>query len=65
MPSAAMRVSRKEKMMSPRRDLAHGFVEGIAGFVSVALGRPEIAAGNFVAVGLVLVDPLAALHHDE
>jgi len=43
-----------------RRDLAHGLVEGIANFVSVALGRPEIAAGDFVAVGLVLVDPPVA-----
>jgi len=43
-----------------RRDLAHGLVEGIAGFVSVTLGRPEIAAGDFVAVGLVLVDPPVA-----
>ena len=33
-----------------RRDLAHGLVEGIAGFLSVELGRPEIAAGDFVAV---------------
>jgi hypothetical protein len=40
-----------------RRDFAHGLVEGIAGFICVALGRPEIAAGDFVAVGLVLVDP--------
>jgi hypothetical protein len=40
-----------------RRDLAHGLAEGTAGFVSVALGRLEIAAGDFVAVGLVLVDP--------
>src|SRR5690349_24870457 len=38
-----------------RRDLAHGLVEGIAGFVSVALGRPEVAAGGFVAIGSVLV----------
>src|SRR5690349_20187078 len=43
-----------------RRYLAHGLVEGIAGFVSVALGRPEIAAEDFVAVGLVLVDPPVA-----
>ena len=34
-----------------RRDFAHGLVEGIAGFVSVALGRPKIATGDFVAVG--------------
>jgi hypothetical protein len=27
------------------RDFAHGHVEGVAGFVSVARGRPEIAAG--------------------
>jgi hypothetical protein len=59
MPRAAMRVSRKEDDVA-RRDLAHGLVEGIAGFVSVALGRPEIAAGDFVAVGLVLVDPPVA-----
>ena len=26
-----------------RRDFAHGLVEGVAGFVSVALGRPERA----------------------
>jgi hypothetical protein len=43
-----------------RCDFAHGLVEGVAGFVSVALGRPEIAAGDFVAVGLVLVDPPVA-----
>src|SRR4249919_3466376 len=43
-----------------RRDFAHGLVEGIAGFVSVALGRPEITAGDFVAVGFVLVDPPVA-----
>jgi hypothetical protein len=36
-----------------RCDFAHGLVEGIAGFVSVALGRSEIVAGEFVAVGLV------------
>ena len=59
MPSAAMRVSRKEKMMSPG-ETSHGLVEGIAGFVSIALGRPEVAAGDFVAVGLVLVDPPVA-----
>ena len=39
-----------------RRDLAHELVEGIAGFVSVALGRPELAAGDFVAVSVVLVE---------
>ena len=33
-----------------RRDFAHGLIEGIGSFVSVALGRPELAAGDFVAV---------------
>ncbi len=60
MPSAAMRVSRKEKMMSPGATSRMDSCRGFAGFVSVALGRPEIAAGDFAAVGLVLVDPPVA-----
>jgi hypothetical protein len=40
-----------------RRDLAHGLVKGISRTVDVAFGRPNITAPQFVAVGLVLVDP--------
>jgi hypothetical protein len=43
-----------------RRDLAHGLVEGIAGFVSVALGLSEVAAGYFGGIALALVDPSVA-----
>src|ERR1700691_4958539 len=39
------------------RDLTHELVEGIAVAVLVALGRPEIAALDLLAEGLVLVDP--------
>ncbi len=33
-----------------RRNVAHGLVEWIGDFIGVAIGRPEIAAGDFVAV---------------
>src|ERR1700687_2919836 len=38
-------------------DLAHELVERIAVTVLVALRRPQIAAVDFLAKGLVLVDP--------
>ena len=40
-----------------RCDFAHRFIEGISGAIGIALGRPQIPASDFVAVGLVLVDP--------
>ena len=40
-----------------RCDFAHRFIEGVAGAIGIAPGRPEIPASDFVAVGLVLVDP--------
>jgi hypothetical protein len=41
-----------------RRDLAHGLVEGIAGFVSVALGRTDVAAGHVMA----FARPISTIH---
>jgi hypothetical protein len=38
------------------RDFARGLLEGMASLVSVAFERLEIAAGDFVAVSLVLID---------
>ena len=40
-----------------RCDFAHRFIKGISTAVRIALGRPQIPASDFVAVGLVLVDP--------
>src|SRR6185437_16371460 len=37
--------------------LSHELVEGVAMPVLIALGRPQIAALDFLAEGLVLVDP--------
>jgi len=39
------------------RNLAHGLVEGVPVSVGVPLGRPEVSALDFVAVGLILVHP--------
>jgi hypothetical protein len=46
------------------RDLAHRVVERVPAPAGVALGRPEIAAGEFVAEGLVLVHPPIAHERD-
>ena len=43
-----------------RGDFTHRLVKGIPCTVGVALGRPEITALNFVAVGLILIDPPVA-----
>jgi hypothetical protein len=46
-----------------RCDFAHRFIEGVAGAIGIALGRPKIPASDFVAVCLVLVDPPIAHGH--
>lgn len=40
-----------------RRNFTHRFVEGISRLVCIAFWRPEIAALNFMAVSLVLINP--------
>ena len=43
-----------------RRHLAHEVVERVGCEIGLALGRPEIPAAHFMAVGLVLVHPPVA-----
>ena len=54
---AAMRVSKNDMIWSPGVTSRIVSLERITITVGVALRRPEISALNFVAKGLVLIDP--------
>ena len=47
----------KRKYQVPWGNLAHGFVEWISSTIRISFGRPKIAANDFMAIGLVLVNP--------
>ena len=43
-----------------RSDLTHGFVKLVTSLVLIPYWRPKVAAFDFAAVGLLLVDPPVA-----
>src|SRR4029078_12207528 len=53
------RVREREDQVARRR-LTHRFIERITGAIGIALGRPQVTACDFLAVGLVLVHPPVA-----
>ena len=47
----------KRKDQVPWGNLPHGFVEWISSTIRISFGRPKIAANDFMAIGLILINP--------
>ena len=59
-PSASEAGGRIGEDHVARNDFAEKIVVAVAGTVSIALGRPDVAAFKFMAEGLIVINPPVA-----